>query len=353
MFQVYKFIFILLPFVLIGEALGRENMFRLGYQNCVACHVSPRGGQFLTEYGKLISNSLAIHKGEIKKDKPIYNQMLKARLAHVRTEFSNDTFPMQADYLSAFNMPNGKIISSLARSPQRNTEEDINTLETLYFRVFKYQFIVDQYILTVGREPQNLGFFIEDHTSYIKSENRFNITDLMTVASVDILKHKFNLNIAAFAPSFQEKKENEEYGVKFEADYAFKKVQVGIGGIKSKGETIDRDVLLVNTKVAPFKSVIFLAELQYTHRKIDEVNEFDQVATIASLSYFPIESVEFNTRFESLKKTGLFAIRSDRIGAGMDIKLARHLSLRNDWRRSKAQGNEEDLYISQLYLNWW
>lgn len=353
MFQVYNFIFIILFFVFLGEASGRENMFRLGYQNCVACHVSPRGGQFLTEYGKLISNSLAIRKGEIKKDNPTYNQMFKARLAHVRTEFSNDTFPMQADYLSAFNLPKGKVITSLARSPQRNTEEEISTLETLYFREFKYQFNVDQYVFTIGREPQNLGFFIEDHTSYIKSENRFNITDLMTVASVDILKSQYNLNFAVFGPSFQEKKENKEHGVKFEADYAFKKVQVGVGGIKSRGETIDRDVLLVNTKVAPIKSVILLAELQYTHRKIDDATEFDQVAAIASLSYFPIESVEINTRFESLKKTGLFATRSDRIGAGIDIKLARHFSLRNDWRRSKAQGNEEDLYISQLYLNWW
>jgi hypothetical protein len=340
------------------KGLARESMFRLGYNNCIACHSSPRGGQFLTQYGQLISNSLSVKKKELQGVKVSkLSQRVKARLAHVRTEYSNDTFPMQADYLAAFSLPKGQVLASLARAPQRNsvsdTVEEPSTIETLYLRELKYLVSSMGKQFTIGREQQNLGLTLEDHTVFSKSENRFNVTDLATVFSMDSLGKNFNYSFHVFAPSFQEKRTNREYGAKTEIDYTINMIQLGFGLLAGLGDSIDRYLMNVNSKIRFSKQLLMQLEGTFTNRSIETGGSFKQQAYLAILSYFPIESLELFTQLEKLNREDPFEVTTDRIGLGANLKLYTHLSWRTDWKRTKLSQRDEDLYISQLYLNWW
>lgn len=347
--------FILFP---IASSMAKESMFRLGYQNCIACHYSPRGGQFLTGYGKLISNSISAFKskGLNPKDR-FFQQGVKARIAHAETKYSNDTFPMQADYLAAFKMPKGRILTSLARAPQRNslstTVEKPNAIETLYLREFKYVLQNKQHLFTLGREQQNLGLALEDHTIFNKSENRFNVTDLATTISYDFLGKGYNLSTHLFAPSFQEKSENREYGIKSEIDFTFGRIQTGIGALIGKAESIKRSLLSFYTKMKIHKKLQVSIEGVLTKRKVKNDQEFDQNTFLTLIQFFPLEFLETFALVERIDRGAPFKVKTDRYGLGLNLKLQKNLSWRTDWKRTILSQQNENLMITQLYLNWW
>lgn len=347
----------MLTLVVLTKGHTRESMFRLGYNNCIACHTSPRGGQFLTQYGQLISNSLSMTKKDLKSKSSNFEQDIKLRLAHVRTDFSNSTFPMQADYLTAFKIGKGQLLTSIARAPQRRSVSDAvekpNTIETLYLRELKYLFSAFSKKITVGREMQNLGLTLEDHTVFTKSENRFNVTDLANVLSLDSLGKKINYSFHLFTPSFQEKASNREYGVKGEFDYTLGKYQFGAGALVGLGDSIDRILLNLNSKIRFTKQFLLQFEATLTQRSLELGNSFAQQAYLILLSFFPIESVELFSQIEKLKREEPFEVSNQRYGLGINLKLYTHLSWRTDWKRTQLSQRDEDLYISQLYLNWW
>lgn len=283
--------------------------------------------------------------------------MVKARIAHVRTEFSNDTFPMQADYLAAYQLPKGQLLGSLARAPQRNSISDAvdepSTLETLYLRELKYVLPMKNHVLTIGREQQNMGLILEDHTVFSKSENRFNVTDLASVISYDYLGKNMNFSAHVFGPSFQEKRTNREYGMKVEGDYSFGPVQFGTGLLIGQADSIDRKVFNLNSKVKFFKQLQLMFEGVLTQREVNNSQKFDQKTLLAILSFFPLESLEIFALGEKITRDEPFEVETERLGGGFNFKLHTYLSWRSDWKRTFLSRTEEDLFISQLYLNWW
>lgn len=338
-----------------------ESNFRVGYTSCVACHHSPRGAGHLSDYGKLVSASQSIFKKKELKGGSGFSQGIQARLANLQTELSNETFPMQGDYLAAFtNKPQDrKIIISLARAPSRRESDSSvdkpSTIETLYFRdALIITSKKNTHYFSAGRSKKNLGPNIVDHTTYNKSLNGFNITDLITALSYDYIETKKSLELTAFAPSFQENTSDQEYGLRLQGRYSLGKLQFGSGILIGKSPSIKRGIGNLFFKYGS-KNFYALLDSVFTHRLNDQDIDFNQVTSSLILSLFPFYSnaSEFYAIGEFVEREEPFKVSEQRFGVGTRVKINSHFSFRFDYKRTLLSQNEEDLFISQIYFNWW
>lgn len=338
------------------EAFATEAMIRHKYTSCVACHTSPRGGGLLTGYGKMVSDSLSampINDQAAFFSGGKFSQALQVRLANVKTEDSNDFFPMQADYTAAFTHKKATFVATLAKDPNRN-KEDVDKIEEFYFRDAKLIYQLEKNMqLTVGRSSQTLGLRLVDHTLYNRKQNRFDITDLTTVAELDFQAKTYSYYVGAFAPSFQEAESEREYGVKGEYRHFFGAQQVGAGLLLGKAEEVNRAVLNLNTKLTYNKNILVMIDGMYTFRDTEQGNNFNQYSAFIRPSYFVKDYWEFFGLGEFIKRDAPFDVNEERLGAGSELHITKNFSLRFDYRRSFMQSRNETMYISQLYFNGW
>lgn len=287
---------------------------------------------------------------------------LQGRIANVETELSNDTFPMQADYLTAFRSHESKfkVLSTLARAPQRNAAEiegveKPSTIETLYFRVLKTIYQIDsQSFLSIGRDKKNLGTVDVDHTYFNKSLNGFNVTDLQNGISFNAISSKYGFEVTAFAPSFQEIKGNEEYGGVFQARLNFQKIQIGTGMFFGQTSSNRRGMGNLFLKLGGNR-YYFLLDGILTKRIPKQGKEFNQLTGLGKFSLYPFygKDVEFYIAGEIARREEPFFVSEERLGLGSRLKLTSHFSFRLDYKRTFLSQNIENLFITQIYLNWW
>lgn len=361
----YKFFSLFFFILLIAHFHAYESTFRKGYNNCLACHHSPRGGGMLTDYGKMVASTQILFgrnysEGAFKKTIRLNGKIdhnLKVRIAQIRSENATETFPMQGDYLAAFTGKKLKILSQLARAPQRgnttNEEEKPKTLEQFYFRELKAIYAVkNNFLLSVGREKQDVGLRVEDHTLYNKSFNRFNITDLTTTAALDYFNQTTNLTLALFAPSYQEIESTREKGLKAEIRKSLGKIQLGFTTLLGESPSIKRIVAAPFVKIA-LGPLYLVYDAVFSRRATDQEVKFGQSSHLIRLSYFPFDFLEIFTLGERITRRGPFALTGKKLGSGFHFRMHRNFGLRFDWKRSFLTQRNEDLAISQLVINWW
>lgn len=362
-----KLLFGILFIFNFSNAQAFETMIRKGYSSCIACHYSPAGGGILTDYGKMVSTSLSAIaeeeyiEGTFKKKMRMDGKLDHAvffRLAKVKKKDYDETFPMQGDYAGVYQGEKTTFIAQLARAPERENDEDEEStdkpseMEKYYFRELKaiYQFSEEKF-LTVGRQKQNLGPSLEDHTIFNKSLNRFNITDLTTVVAFDYVGEERQFTLSAFLPNSQEEIENAESGIKIEGRTLFGVTQVGSGVLVGKTESIDRIAYNLFAKI-PFSAFVLMVDGIHAQRTADS-QTFDQNTTWGQISYFPLDSLELSLFSERVDRTSPFEYGQSRQGGGVNFKLTRNLSFRTDYKKTILSNRNEEMLISQLFLNWW
>jgi hypothetical protein len=340
-------------------------MFQKGYKTCVSCHNSVRGGGSLTEYGKMVSSSQSLFGDKAFTQRSpgllsfngILDHGLKMRVAHLKTEFGQEVFPMQLDYLTTVKLQDWTLLSQVARAPSRKnrtrSENQPSEIDNYYFREFKVVGkLSSQKFLTIGRERQNLGLNLEDHTLLGKSLNRFSITDLTTVFSFDYLQDKYSFRSTLFIPNYQEKEGNSEYGLKQYLAFYSGNSYWGTGVLYGKTKSIARYTLNFVNKFK-WKKFMSMAEVYITRRKTAQNIYFNQHTVFAGLYYFFKEGANLNIIGEYGERKSPFDSRQKRLGAGASVKLARYVSFRTDFKRTFFTRSNESLLISQIYVNWW
>jgi len=354
-------------FLLIScKAFSYESMTRHGYQSCVACHYGSEGGGLLTDYGKIISGTTSVIKGTGKKsivnDKLSWNNKIDhgihLRLAHVRKENSKRTFPMQGDYLAAFKGENYNIRMTVARAPKSETVTDqVNkpsTLDNFYFRDLKISFqLTKKKYLTVGREKQRHGLNLVDHTLYVKSLNRTNVTDLSTVVRMSHIDKKFQLDVDGFLPSYREIEDNQEYGLKGSYRHFGKKWTVGFHSLAGQTEKIKR-VLGGGLGKYTWADFFLMGEINYTKRWIRSTSvNFDQVTSYLKLSYQFYKGMDLFSYYEKANRNKTFDLDLNRWGVGGIVRLFSNLSWQTDYKVTEYVAGDEKILLTQLFFNGW
>lgn len=358
-------------FEVVNSLEAHEIMVSHGYFSCTACHRSATGAGMLTEYGKGIATATSLaggeyHPGAVKKWLSVGGKLdhtIQARVAHVDNARNDRAFPMQVDYLANLTLSEkNEVAFTLARAPNSarilgstQTVEEAGGLHAYFVRKLLYTHTFDKKLqLQVGRDFVSYGLNIDDHTLYIRSQNKFGVTDFPTqVRLIWEDKNRRHL-VSALAPSFQEAEDNREYGFALKNEFkTFKKGPI-LGGSALYGKTnaLTRYLLGAHIKV-PLPGLIFLGQHDITFRDVDGGDQsYTQHVSMARLILTYFESFSPYALIERLDQQGPTLNKRTQKGVGAAWRLFGRVSLMSDYRRSGEGRAQEEFIITQLYLNW-
>ncbi len=355
----------------LNKVHSHEIMVSHGYFSCTACHRSATGAGMLTEYGKGIATATSLvggeyHPGKVKKWLSVGGKLdhtIQARLAHVDNSRKDRVFPMQVDYLANLTLSEkNEIAFTLARAPNSarilgstQTVEEAGGLHAYFVRKLLYTHTIDKKMqVQVGRDFVAYGLNIDDHSLYIRSQNKFGVTDFPTQARFvweeKNRRHFFSL----LAPSFQEADTNREYGFAVKNEFTtFKKGPIlGASALYGKTDVLTRYLLGGHIKV-PLPGFLFLGQHDITFRDVEGQDQsYTQHISMARLIFTYFESLSPYLLVERLDQQGPTPNKRTQKGVGAAWRLFGRWSVMSDYRRTGEGRQKEEYIITQLYLNW-
>lgn len=362
-------------FVLVAGVMQRlaahEVMVSHGYFSCLACHRSATGAGMLNDYGKGIATATTVmggeyHPGKVKKWLSVGGKLdhaVQVRIAHIDHARKDRLFPMQVDYLGNLSLDEkNEIALTLARAPNSakilgssKTVEEVGGLQAYFVRKLVFTHAYSKSVqLQFGRDHVAYGVNIDDHALYIRSQNKFGVTDFPTQARLvweeKTHRHFFSL----LAPSFQESEDNREYGLAVKNEFKpFKKGPIfGLSGLYGKTDVLER--YLVGTHIkAPLPGSLLLAQHDVTFRTVNSsAQTYKQHTSMLRLILTYFESFSPHIGIERLSLNGPIENKRTQKGIGASLRLFRSLSVSSDYRVSGSGSSKEEYIITQVYLNW-
>jgi hypothetical protein len=200
---------------------GLPTMVRLGYTNCVSCHLTPQGGGLLNEYGRGIDEAQSLRAGDyVVNDKEPTSALTFG--GHLDQDFRvmlSDAFTRKpgGDYSSAFRsrfyyrtvttLSKGFRFTATAAgenepSPRRNLKYDPAIVPSEAFlptALVQYR-PKDGIEVAVGRDQLPMGIYTGDLATLIRSRNRYGYYDTPLQAKVFFWSKRWQLVPYAFAP---------------------------------------------------------------------------------------------------------------------------------------------------------
>ncbi len=352
-----KLLLLLSSLTLPFKAHAYESMIRHGYASCVTCHLSQTGAGLLNSYGKVIAQQFsAFSKMEMPK-KSNFSQGLQTRLAHYRSNGQTRNFPMQFDYLAAFQRDKFTIEGTLAKAPKdESNEEESSFAEEIYVRKALVSYELDkENIIQLGRDYIDSGLNLIDHTLFVRRNNKRGVTDFFTILrSSHTLKKNWKVIPTLFMPSFQEFSENQEKGLalKVERFMPEQKWVLALSALGGQTDTLKRREVNISFKKA-WKHLVLLGQYGLTHREIrSDDKSFNQRTALLSSRLFPLESLEVYFNWENIDVEDPFLTKATRYGHGLRLKPLSNLSLEYDAKRNTHTGSKFQS-IFQIYFNGW
>lgn len=342
-----------------GTAEAHPTMLRHGYQSCAACHSAPQGQGALNDYGKSIAAAMSLlsAKDITEAAKPLRHG-LQARVMYVTGSGSSALFPMQLDYLGQYEKEKDRLDLTLGvqgRRSKASAPPNEKFQERLVIRKLGYARRPEEGTeLSAGRDALPMGIGTDDHTSFLRARLRRGVNDYVTKTQLDRWEQNFNYALFAFGPSFEEKRQNREYGLggRYEraalGDSTFG--ATAFGGIST---AIKRAQLSAFSRVVVLEKLTLLAEHSLLRRWVRAASTgkgFDQQVSHARLSYFPADYLETSLVGELLHVEAPFAESKRQFGPSLNFRVHKNISLLADGRRIETQGGAREKRLAlQLY----
>ena len=229
------------------------------------------------------------------------------------------------------------------------------TYQRVYAKNLEINYVKDnnhQYYL--GISPLALGIGLIDHTNYVRSENRLEVTDIPINFKAFVFNDTYTYQYFFFLPHFLEKKENAEKGLGGNIWYLWNKnLSTGFQTLSGNSQSINRNLFGLLFKTG-LKQYSYLGEINYTHRKIKSDNsQFGQVTFYNQFSYHPSDWSMLSYALSGLSKDRDFDSKELRHSFMGQIKLFKSTTLMYEARLRNIKQKNELSHLIQGYFNWW
>ncbi|MBY0516361.1 MAG: hypothetical protein K2P81_05605 [Bacteriovoracaceae bacterium] len=346
--------------LMIERTEAHPTYIRLGYASCTGCHMSSQGGGLLTPYGQGIATTQSLISSEPSEDEgeKKYIQAFQGRVLRLQEVEETRTFPMQMDYLAQYKISENlrvEGILAVAPKPKDVAPEDAKPAhKRLYARSLLLSWVNKQQRMSLGISSLPIGLGLIDHTSYVRANNRNQVTDLPLLIKHYFESLKFQSHTFLYAANPNEEKGNQENGVGSQIWFKpIRHIALGFQGLSGNSPSIKRDLVGFLLK-AGYGKFSYLAEVDRTWREIKEdKTEFRQWTWYQQLSFYPAEFLHLFTSWQGLEKDRAFLSRESRIALGAEIRLTKNLTFSFEDRVRKTGSINDEIKLFQLYLNWW
>src|SRR6185437_9908858 len=225
--KLMRFFILIALGVFPGEsAFAYPTYVRLGYVSCTACHYLATGGGLLTPYGRTVQASESLFSKDLDLKDARFTQGVQARLIETNSNQQANPFLMQVDYLATAFVAkrvrvDGDFGGAMQRGPHGTWVDAPGGWDALLIRRFLVTGIVnDESQIQMGRDFYPMGLNIDDHTSFLKSRNKRNITDYPTQVRYIHQSETLQLMPYLYGPSYEESSDNQESGFGMRTEYA-------------------------------------------------------------------------------------------------------------------------------------
>ena len=270
------------------HALALPTMIRLGYPNCVSCHITPQGGGLLNSYGRGIDKAQSLLGGEyvpldsdwfttlnwngrITQD---FRTIIQQQDTSTTDRPGTQLFRSRILYRNATELGNGfRFTATLTGenqgvlrpplaydAPARESQLFVNTA-LLSYRVKAFE-------IAAGRDQLPTGINITDLSAFIKSRNHLGYYDAPTQLKATWWGRRYQVSSYAFGPGGNEAAGHHESGGGLLAEVDLsgnRRTVVGINVLRGTASLEDR------TQFGPYARLGFgkwgiLAEHDFTAR---------------------------------------------------------------------------------------
>ncbi|MEO5926538.1 MAG: hypothetical protein ABIR70_22160 [Bryobacteraceae bacterium] len=250
-----------------SSAWALPTMVRLGYTNCVSCHIAPQGGGLLNSYGRGIDQAQSFRGGEYKPTKSALVRMLTigdrtrqdVRLVSQEAASAPSTGGAWASlmrnrvfYRNATEVGKGFRVSVVALAethsqPRPNKVYDpaqIPGTATLSSAMLQYR-PKNGFEIAAGRDALPTGVYVPDFGTFLRSRNDAGLYDTPTQVKLFFWGKRYQVIPFAFGPSGQSGSRRETGGGGLaEFDVLGKgKTILGITGLHGTTTLSDRRLL--------------------------------------------------------------------------------------------------------------